>query len=57
MEPVKGAANILKRADRIRNFAVRTVKTPLSKSQIGEEKNEYSQLYEQKGRDPLSIHI
>ena len=53
----KDAASIFKRAGQIRSFAVRTVKTPLSKSQIGEKKNEYSQLYKQKGRDPLSIYI
>ena len=57
MEQEKDAASIFKRAGQIRSFAVRTVKTPLNKSQIGEKKNEHSQLYKQKGRDPLSIYI
>ena len=57
MEYEKDAASIFKRAGQIKSFAVQTVKTPLSKSQIGEKKNEYSQLYKQKGRDPLSIYI
>ena len=57
MEQEKDAASIFKRAGQIRSFVVRTVKTPLSKSQIGEKNNEYSQLYKQKGRDPLSIYI
>ena len=57
MEYEKDAASIFKRAGQIRNFAVQTVKTPLSKNQTGETRNEYSQLYKQKGRDPLSIYI
>ena len=57
MEYEKDAASIFKKAGQIKSFAVQTVKTPLSKSQIGEKKNEYSQLYKQKGRDPLSIYI
>lgn len=57
MEQEKGAASIFKRAGQIRSFAVRTVKTPLNRNQIGGRKHEHSQLSKQKGRDPLSIYI
>ena len=53
MEYEKDAASIFKRAGQIKSFAVRIVKTPLNRNQIGERKHEHSRLFKQEGRDPL----